>query len=88
MTAKPFKPGNQSRIPGYQPDKADAPKWDGQEILSYDGMLVFMHRIKLVYDEVTLIEYPGGSTQDIIKVDFSTYKKLESATPEELEGIA
>ncbi len=65
-------------------NKADAPIWDGQEILSYDGILVFMTSIMLVYDEVTLVEYPGGSTANIIKINYTTYTHLNSATPEEL----
>ena len=66
-------------------NKANAPEFNGQELLSFDGFLVFVHKIELAYDEVTLVEYPGGGSQDIIKVDYSTFKKLNSASPEELE---
>ena len=61
--------------------KAEEPKWDGEELFIYSGMLVWVIEESLVFDFMRLAEFPGG-TRDIIKIPWQT---LPSATPEDLE---
>jgi len=62
---------------------AEMPEYNGEELFNYSGTIVWVLETSLAYNFMRLAVWPGG-TEDIITIPYQT---LESASPEDLEGI-
>ena len=55
--------------------------FNGEELFMYQGMPVWIIEESQVYDFMILAEYPNGTEINI------SWTRLESASPEDLDGI-
>ena len=58
-------------------------QWDGQELYNFDGTIVFIIE-RVETDYVRIAEFQGGRVYE----DFIFEGDLETASPEDLEGVA
>ena len=57
-------------------------QWNGEELFSYDGRLVFIVQRYNPKQLMVIADYQTGECEDI------SYKMLEPATPEQLKQIS